>query len=323
MSKYNFYDIVKMGDIRVSIPKDSHFSIGTSPYYAHQHGLAIDIYQFLTLKDYDVLSPVSGRLSKIKKLAAPKPRFKHGVDVDYLILINNPKNSQLVWKLMHVKPEVKEGEYIEVGEVLGKTIRNGYFAYWSSPHLHLELRNVNDAVRARGGKNFSIAIEKKERSENYKKTLNTTQIPITIHSIYPEMILVTLPSYFYSNFKPFFGIKGKVNDKECILDGGIPHYKIGTAIFAQKYSSDRTYPVLLGNIKIGNIHEINENFGFYKFNNVKFILNDKEIRGISLYLANFLPLIKIIPYKKNQFSFKPKSTTYLKLISEEPSKKGL
>ncbi len=323
MSKSEFYDIVKTEDIRVSIPKDSHFSVGTSPYYAHQHGLAIDIYQFLTLENYDVLSPISGRILKIKKLAAPKPRFKGGVDVDYLILISNPNNSETVWKLMHVKPAVNEGEKVGVGDVLGMTIRNGYFAYWSSPHLHLELRSINDAIRARGGKSFSLAIEKKENSQKSREELSINQIPIEIYSIYPEMILAKLPKQFYNNFYPIYGIRGKINNIECILDGGIPHYKIGTAIFAQNYSSDRLYPVLLGNNKIGRIHEINENFGFYKFDNVKSLINDKEIRGLSLYLANFLPLIKIIPYKKNQFSFKPKSTQYLKLISEEPSKKGL
>ena len=57
-----FYDIAKMDDIQVSIPKTSHFSIGTSPYYAHQHGLAIDIYHDLSLSNYEVLSPVSGKI---------------------------------------------------------------------------------------------------------------------------------------------------------------------------------------------------------------------------------------------------------------------
>ena len=125
-----FYDIVKMDDIRISILKTSHFSIGTSPYYAHQHGLAIDIYQDLSLDNYEVLSPVFGKILKIKTLIAPKPKFVGGIDKDYLILINNPSNPDIVWKLMHVKPFGNAGDQIEIGEPLGKTIRNGYFAYW-------------------------------------------------------------------------------------------------------------------------------------------------------------------------------------------------
>ena len=51
MNTPGFYDIVKMVDLQVSIPETSHFSVGTSPYYAHQHGLAIDIYQNLFLEN--------------------------------------------------------------------------------------------------------------------------------------------------------------------------------------------------------------------------------------------------------------------------------
>ena len=68
MNISGFYDIVRTEDLHISIPETSHFSIGTSPYYAHQHGLAIDIYHNLTLENYEVLSPVSGNIIKIKPL---------------------------------------------------------------------------------------------------------------------------------------------------------------------------------------------------------------------------------------------------------------
>ncbi|MFX1326598.1 MAG: hypothetical protein ACFE91_00440 [Promethearchaeota archaeon] len=306
-----------MDGIRVSISRASHFSIGTSPYYAHQHGLAIDIYPNLTLQNVEILSPTSGKVQKIKILRAPKAKFPDGVNVDYLILLSNPKNSEILWKIMHVNPNIKVGDHIEVGDYLGKTIRNGYFAYWSSPHLHLEIRSVNDAIRARGGKDFSLAIEKKGKSKEFSKEVNTTQIPIKIYSVFSEMILAYLPKHFYHNILPFYGLKIKVNNLGCILDGGIPHYKIGTVIFQQKHTSDKLYPVYLGFHKIGILHEVNENFGFFKFKNVKFYLNNKEIRGISLYLAKFLPLIKIIPYNKDEFSFEPKSTQYLSIFSND------
>ncbi|MFX1569131.1 MAG: hypothetical protein ACFFCV_12270 [Promethearchaeota archaeon] len=314
MPKSEFYDIIKSDDIRVSIPKTSHFSIGTSPYYAHQHGLAVDIYQNLTLKSYDVLSPISGKIFKIKPLRAPKPKFPDGVDKDYLLLISNFNNPDILWKIMHIKPYHKEGETIEVGDILGETIRNGYFAYWSSPHLHLEIRSVNDAVRARGGINFSLALKEKHKSQAISENVNTNRIPVTIHSIYPEMILVSMPKNFYRKILPIYGVITKVGNKECILDGGVPHYKIGTVISQQDFNSDPSQSIFMGNKKIGSLHEINGQFGFFKFSNVKFLLNNIEIRGISLYLANFLPLIKIIPYTKNEFSFTPNSIQYLSII---------
>ncbi len=321
MIKSEFYEIVNIDDICVSIQNTSHFSIGTSPYYAHQHGLAMDIYQNLTIDNYEVFSPISGKILKVKTLAAPKPKFLDGIDKDYLILINNPSNSELLWKLMHVKPDVKPGDQISVGDSLGKTIRNGYFASWSSPHLHLEIRPINDAVRARGGKSFSLAIGKKKMLNEFSEEINTNQIPIEIHSIYPEMILASLPKHFYHNLFPIYGVKIIVNNVECLLDGGIPHYKIGTVIFQQKNISNNLSPVYIGSQKIGNLHEMSGQLGFFKFENIKFLLNDKEIRGISLYLANFLPLIKLIPYNKNEFSFKPKSIQNLRLVAKDISSK--
>ncbi|MFW9823203.1 MAG: hypothetical protein ACFFE4_09725, partial [Candidatus Thorarchaeota archaeon] len=158
MTKSDFYDIVKTDDTQVSIPHSSHFTIGTSPYYAHQHALGIDIYHSLFLENYEVLSPVSGEILKVKTLIAPKPKFKGGIDKDYIILVSNPHNPEITYKILHVRPDsVQVGNTIEIGELLGTTIRNGYFAYWSSPHLHLEIRPSNDAIRATGGRTFSLA----------------------------------------------------------------------------------------------------------------------------------------------------------------------
>jgi len=316
MNKPEFYDIVNMDDIRVSVPQTSHFSIGTSPYYAHQHGLAIDIYHDLTLENYEALSPVSGKILKVKPLIAPKPKFIGGINKDYLILISNPSNSDLVWKLMHVKPSGNVGDQIEIGDPLGKTIRNGYFAYWSSPHLHLEVRPFKDAIRARGGKHFSLAVKTNNIFKNSSTNLKFREVPVKIQSIFPEFILGRLPESFYHKIFPIIGVKVRVNQLDCLLDGGIPHYKIGTVISQQENNLNPSHSVHLGMDKIGTLHEINGQFGFLKFDSLNFSLNKKEIRGISLYLANFLPLIKIIPYQKNEFSFEPNSIQYLSISSD-------
>ncbi|MFX0002147.1 MAG: hypothetical protein ACFE9C_03665 [Candidatus Hodarchaeota archaeon] len=321
MNNSKLYEIVNMDGITVEIPQTSHFSIGTSPYYAHQHGLAIDIYPNLTLENYEVSSPISGKVVMIKTLKAPKAKFPEGVNYDSLILISNSSNSKILWKMMHVSPNVDVGDKINIGDPLGTTIRNGYFAYWSSPHIHLELRPSNDAIRAQGGKNFTLSTGKQGDLVDFSENLDTRKIPVEIHSIYPEIILAYLPEYYYQKINPFYGFKAKINNFNCILDGGIPHYKNGTILFQQQNISNELDPVYLGTTKIGILNEIKGQLGFFKFNDIKFYLNNKEIRGISLYLANFLPLIKIIPYKRNQFSFKLKSIQYLKLISCEVSTK--
>jgi hypothetical protein len=162
---------------------------------------------------------------------------------------------------------------------------------------------------------FALAFDRKKLEKEVFESEKFLNIPVEIHAIFPEFILVRLPKYFYQRIFPYYGIKVRVNNQNCILDGGIPHYKIGTVISHQKFNSDTYSSIFLGTDKIGTLRETNGQFGFFKFDLIKFLLNDKEIRGISLYLANFLPLIKIIPNKKNEFSFKPRSVQYLTMSS--------
>ncbi|MFW9897411.1 MAG: hypothetical protein ACFFD7_16525, partial [Candidatus Thorarchaeota archaeon] len=122
MTKSDFYDIVKTDEIQISIPHSSHFTIGTSPYYAHQHALGIDIYHSLFLDNYEVLSPVSGEILKVKTLMAPKPKFKDGIDKDYIILVRNPLDPNITYKILHVRPDnIQVGKKVEIGDLLGTT----------------------------------------------------------------------------------------------------------------------------------------------------------------------------------------------------------
>lgn len=315
MSKSEFYNVINMDNVEVLIPQTSHFTVGTSPYYAHQHGLAIDIYHDLSLENYEVLSPISGKILKTKTLMAPKPKFFEGIKEDYLTLISNSSNPETAFKIMHVKPRVQVGQKVEIGDILGKTIRNGYFAYWSSPHLHLEIRPIKDAIRARGGKSFSLAIKNEHQIADPKNNLRMEKIPVIIKAVYPEFLLGTFPNNLYYKIAPIFGVKAKYNNLNCIIDGGIPIYKNGIAFFQVNYETDLFNDVYLNNHKIGTLLDLRGQFGFIKFDHVRFSLNNKEVRGISLFLANFLPLIKIIPFNKNEFSFNLNSTQYLTIIS--------
>lgn len=315
MTKSEFYNIINRDDINVSIPQNSHFTVGTSPYYAHQHGLAIDIYHTLSLENYEVLSPISGKVIKTKTLIAPKPKFFDGISEDYLTLISNSNNPDEVFKILHVKPKVRVGQKVEIGDFLGKTIRNGYFAYWSSPHLHLEIRPIEDAIRARGGKNFSLVIENKHEIADNKNNFHMEKIPVIIKAVYPEFILVNFPDNLYYYIDPIFGVKGKINNLTCIVDGGIPIYKNGIALLQNNNETDFFNEIYLNDHKIGTLLDLRGQFGFIKFDHVRFSLNNKEIRGISLFLANFLPLIKLIPFNENEFSFNLNSTQFLTIIS--------
>jgi len=307
MDSKDFLTLINNDGIKVAIQAENHFTLGTSPYYAHQHGLAIDIYKNLSLENKDVMSPVSGTVINTKRLKAPKAKFEGGIDHEYLTIISNPNNSHSVYKILHVKSAIQIGEKIEIGDFLGTTIRNGYFAYWSSPHVHLEIRPHNDAIRASGGRNFSLFIEDNKNSYNISAHNDYKDIPIEIHSIFDEFILVRPPREFYHRIGQYFGIKAKINNDNFILDGGLPHYKKGFLFSHRMDEGNINSSIYLGTSSLGNLLQINEQFGFFKFAPLKILLNNEEIRGCSLYLASFLPFMKIIPFKKNQFNFKTHS----------------
>ena len=309
------YNIIQTEDANVVLGEKSHFTIGTSPYYAHQHALAIDIYQHLELENYSAVSPVAGEIIKIKELIAPKPKFSIGIAKDYLTLVRNHKNQKIIYKILHVKPFLKVGDIIKQGDFLGETIRNGYFAYWSSPHLHLEIRSENDAIRATGGRPFNLLLND---IDDLVESDAVESIPLEIISNSPEFLLVRLPKEYYINFQNFNGVKGNINNNfKCILDGGIPHYKHGLAISYHINKLVTKLPVFLGDIRLGILESTSGQFGIFKFEPFHIYFNGIEIRGISLFLSKELPLLKIIPYKTNQFKKIRGTINQLKFILQE------
>jgi len=290
-----FYNIIKMENYEVFLPEKCHFSIGTSPYYSHQNALAIDIYQHLFLENIEAVSPVAGKVIKTKPLIAPKPRFQGGINKDFLILIKNEQDPAIVFKILHVQPKIKEGEKINVGDYLGDTIRNGYFAPWSTPHLHLEMRPFEDPSRARGGKRFSLNIDRNSfMTFNSEKTLEP--IPLEIQCSCSEYLLARLPRDQYINFNPIFGVRGNMMNAHCMMDGGIPMYKNGVFLNKEGHVFKKGMSMHWGPFCIGHVKELKGEFGLYEFNPMKMFVEGIEIRGISLFFFNFEPLLKIMPF---------------------------
>ena len=310
-----FKPIIQTEDVEVVFNEKSHFSVGTSPYYAHQHALAIDIYQRFELENYTAISPVEGEIVKIRELIAPRPKFPNGIAKDYLTLVRNLKSHRIVYKILHVKSSLKVGDKIKQGDYLGETIRNGYFAYWSSPHIHLEIRSESDAIRATGGKEFSLLIN--EIQEPIERD-SINSIPIEVISKLHEFLLVRLPKEYYLDFGQFTGVKANIdNNFSCILDAGIPHYKHGTVISNKNNNLIPNSSVFLGDFKLGILNNTSGEFGFFEFEPIIISLNENEIRGISLFLSKNIPLLKIIPYEVNQFKDISRSGNYLTIHSKQ------
>ncbi|MFW9822478.1 MAG: hypothetical protein ACFFE4_06065, partial [Candidatus Thorarchaeota archaeon] len=185
-----------------------------------------------------------------------------------------------------------------------------------SPHLHLEIRPSNDAIRATGGRTFSLAFNRRKNKSN-RESRNFKEITLRVESIFPEFFLGKLQNELYNLIDPIYGVKVKLNNIDCILDGGIPHYVNGTIISNLNLGKEKEKQIYLFNEKIGILQEFRSNFGFFKFDSsLKFFLNEVEIRGISLYLAKFEPLVKVIPFQKNQTTLDTNSNSRLTIRSK-------
>jgi len=214
----------------INIHALNRHSFFNSPYPAHKQGKAIDI--------YSSLSPVDGRVKKIIKL-----KLSH----DYVILIECSENPEIFAKILHIKPSVKPGEKLGVGDQLGSFIRSKFFDPWTDNHIHLELRKKDDPVRTRGGYRL-IAVKKTEILTGKIK------IDVRIESLSNSYITASLSEKHFIKAGKFYGLKYK----DSIICGGLPHYGFGGML--------------------------NHGFKIFENTSMDLVLGNKKIKGTSLYL---------------------------------------
>ena len=129
------------------------FSLYNSPYVAHEHGCAIDLYP---PADATVApSPVAGEVRETLTVEAPpKP---YAAEKDHLVLVDTGAS---VARLLHVKPRVEAGDTVERGDPLGELVRAGFFAPWVPNHVHLEFRDPDaNPYRASGSVPLDVAVD--------------------------------------------------------------------------------------------------------------------------------------------------------------------
>jgi hypothetical protein len=181
------------------------FTLYNSPFTAHDHGHAVDLYP-----DTDpVPSPVAGTVTNIRTVTAPpKP---YAADHDYLLLVDTGPH---VARIMHVEPTVEPGEMIAVGDPLGRSVRAGFFAPWVPNHLHLGFR-PHDAnpYRASGSLRIEPAVNPRGLAWDGTGTV------IAAGDTWARLDRPAHPA----PGEQFVGLAGGGG----VLDGGFPHYNGG------------------------------------------------------------------------------------------------
>lgn len=281
----NLIQIAESCKVKIYINKDSFFSFTNSPYYAHKKLSAIDIYPPRGSKE--ALSPVEGEVWLIKA-------FKE----DYAIIIKF--NEETCVKILHVKPKLKVGDKIYLGDFIGEIVWSPFYNFWTDYHMHVEVRPIKDPLRAKGGYELNISplLSKMEINKNYK-IFNSSFIVEEVKKRYILLKNKHQNLFFYSPLlvKAFNG---------C-LEGGFFHYGHGALItldeklnafkkasFNESNLIKLPFEAVIDYIKDGYVH-----FNFKKEN---IFINGEKYKGLSVYIND--RYLKLIPIKPGETKIK-------------------
>jgi hypothetical protein len=278
--------VANVDNVNLFCPRDGAFSFFNSPYPAHKNNTGIDIYpnkRFMEIAP----SPVNGRIKEIRKVKAPIGRGFKDAGYDIVTIIDSTDNQGKVVKILHLDPILEVGDLITSGDDLGKLLRSGYFGWGTSPHLHLEVRDQEDPIRVRGGLPLKSFLD----PSNGKALMN---LEGEVIDIVPEYVLMRLNNCYH-------GLTVELNETVGILDGGIPHYEW---VGVHTNTPMKGFVKLLGK-KIATVTKQGNKHVIAKCLDLRFIIGDKTIIGLSLYITPVEPpIVKILPKRQEKLSLK-------------------
>jgi hypothetical protein len=240
------------------------FSLYNSPYVAHGRGRAIDLYPHPEQEDA-VPSPVAGEVLDCTRVTAPPKPYAE--EHDHLILVDTGDH---VARTLHVDPAVEPGDRVAVGDVLGRTVRAGFFAPWVDDHVHLEFReHGSDYRRASGSLPLEVAVRPEGLAWDGRGRVREAG------ETYVVLDAPTHPA-------PDERWVALADDDGHALDGGLVHYEGGG-----RYGPSG--PVSLLGQRVG------EATGRHvAWDGVAVLANGEPVTGLSLFVARDHPGAKIV-----------------------------
>jgi hypothetical protein len=288
-----------------------YVSLFNSPYYAHNHGIAADIYLGPGKFGAEAPCPSPGRVISIRKVRAPIRKNFDAEENDYLIILKSEENPEYLIKTLHVNPKVKIGENLDVGDCMGTLIRSGFFNFWTDPHIHVEIRNPGDAIRAKGGYPIHLLSLKRR---GYSESDNSFKCKVT--DVRADYTLVEPSKRVIINMGRFYGFVTRINNTLGLLDCGLPHYGFGGVIL-EKSDFDLGQKVFVGDLHIGNVVEKQQNIAGIKLEPLSINCGEINLRGLSLYMNLKKPLIKLISKKRERLNLSEGEEILITIKSKE------
>jgi|AntRauTorcE11898_2_1112593.scaffolds.fasta_scaffold06835_2 hypothetical protein len=236
------------------------FTAYNSPYVAHDHGRAVDLYP----SDGTAPSPVGGEVIATETVRAPPQPYAPAED--HLVVVDC---GPVVARIMHVDPSVEVGDRVGPGDDLGELVRAGFFARWVPNHLHVGFRRHDQHFLRAGG---SLPLD-----------LGVTPVPLewdghgTVVDATDSYALLDAPDTSAVEAGAFAGLAADVDGEHAVLDGGFQHYD-GGGIHA-----DRTGAVHLLGERVGDAIASTGSANDVAWRPLTVRANDERVHGLSLF----------------------------------------
>ena len=313
--------------INIHAPDDAYFSYFNSPYIGHDNGSAIDIYPRHQEWGGAIETPISGKIIKIKKMQMGQPKKFPTHEYDYGIGILPEKSETDIVRIMHCEPTITEGEFVNLGDRIGKAIRSRYFNYWTGPHYHVEVQPLDSFQRS--SKSYSLDLEYEFESKRPRSTRKS--IEFQIDSVTDDHIIGYTENLECSTIGDLSGLAATIENGHDvgIIDGGLSHYKIGGVIGTNDLKVGSQ--IKLSDSSIGSVRETKPGVSvFNRGPSIISFLNDTELRGLSCfiypkqYTRKNIPQLILIPKRYGQFMgfFSEGETCELRFISNSNTVKA-
>jgi hypothetical protein len=237
-------------------PSSGIVAFHSSPYPVHVQGGAVDIF---TGREFNVpaISPVSGKVNMIDKSKVGVPRHFKSDPHDYIISL---EVEDVCVRLLHVEPSVEVGDFVEVGDEIGKYIRTPLLPFWSYPHAHCEVKDCKDTQSPLDA--FPLTPEVKGRYKGAeKKAFSSFSAKVKLFT--SNYILVTPELDMHGKVGNFHGIAVSVGTKMGILDAQTPWNAYGGVILGERSDVKIGDEVRFGEVLLGKVERIMGNYASY------------------------------------------------------------
>jgi len=282
-------------------PDDSYFSFYNSPYVSHGQGSSVDIYPFHQSWQDIVVSPVSGKVVKIKKMKMGRPKEFPTHRNDFGIAIQPEHTDKDIVRILHCDPTVSVGDRVDLGDSIGKTLRSRFFNYWTGPHYHVEVMDLESFERSSQSYPFKQLFRFPPR-EGLKESAN---IEYEISQVTRDFVKGFPRNIEHSTISDLIGLAAKSQEDVNfgILDGGISHYKQGGVVGGVNIKSNSV--VYFAGKPVGTIADSHR---FIRGPVISSTLDGKDLRGLScfiypeVYTKKGVPPLILVPNEYDQFS---------------------